>query len=106
MKAVGCGWVVGGGGGRLPLLYFWHSHLTRRRIKNYLTRRMKKQICSVEDQKNIRVTPPIESYFDHLKSSQEATNDHCNFQAALGLLNGDKSGGTQPGSNTEQEAMR
>ena len=59
-----------------------------------------KHIRSVEDQKKIRVTPPIESYFEHLESSNKATIDYCNFQATPGSLNGGESGYT--GSNIEQ----
>ena len=51
-----------------------------------------KRILSVENQKRIRVTPPIESYFEHLESSQESANNNCHFQAAPGSLDDDEMG--------------
>ena len=51
-----------------------------------------KRILSVENQKRIRVTPPIESYFEHLESSQESVNNNCHFQAAPGSLDDDEMG--------------
>lgn len=35
-----------------------------------------KRITSFEDQKGIRVTPPIESHFEHLESNQEQSGNH------------------------------
>lgn len=36
-----------------------------------------KRTTTVKDKRKIRVTPPIEMHFDHLRSSQEGTNSHC-----------------------------
>ena len=60
-----------------------------------------KRILSVETQKRIRVTPPIESYFQHLESPQETTNNNCHFQAAPGSLDDDEKGDSI--SNVGQE---
>ena len=35
-----------------------------------------KKITATEDQRRIRVTPPIESYFEHLESNQELSGNH------------------------------
>ena len=36
----------------------------------------KKKITATEDQRRIRVTPPIESHFEHLESNQELSGNH------------------------------